>query len=257
MIRVLIADDERPARSYLRAILDKIDEVVVAGEVENGAEVIEYLKENEIDLVLMDLQMPEVSGIEAVRMMDVDTMPLVAFVTAYDEYAVNAFDLNAVDYLLKPVDPVRLRRTIDRAISRINSDGDRSDVVGHVVAASDQIHSQATNTPLRRIPVKKKSDIVFVNVSDVASVVAEGELLHLFTNKGDRSLITYRLKDLESRLDSDEFIRISRGVIVNASAIDRVSPMPGGTYLVTLHNKQEFTSSRSRSKVLRDTLFRL
>src|ERR1700745_3682014 len=118
-LRVVIADDERPARSFLAALLRSFDDVVIVGEAESGTEAVAAIERERPDLALLDLQMPELDGIGVVRMLKKETMPLIAFVTAYDEYAVRAFEVNAVDYLLKPVEKARLRETVNRAQERI------------------------------------------------------------------------------------------------------------------------------------------
>ncbi len=118
-LRVVIADDERPARSFLAALLRSFEDVVIVAEAESGKEAVAAIERERPDLALLDLQMPELDGIGVVRMLKKDEMPLIAFVTAYDEYAVRAFEVNAVDYLLKPVEKTRLRETLNRAQERI------------------------------------------------------------------------------------------------------------------------------------------
>jgi two-component system, LytTR family, response regulator len=261
-LRVVIADDERPARSMLASLLQGCEDVEVVGEAQNGAEAVALIEEQRPDLALLDLQMPEIDGMGVVRLIRKDRLPLVAFVTAYDEYAIQAFEVNAVDYLLKPVDRARLRQTIERAHDRLEQrsavsvgatpgDADRLKA-----AADDYEHAQGL-PPLVRIPVRRRDDIVLLAVTQVASVVADGELLHLTTMRGERHTISYRLKDLEARLDQARFVRLERGALVNVDAITRVSPMPGGTYLVTLSNGQEIRASRLQSRILRDQLLRL
>src|SRR5580692_86612 len=119
-LRVIIADDERPARSFLAAMLRTFEDVEIVGEAETGTDVIELIEREKPDLALLDLRMPELDGLGVVRLLRKNTAPLIAFVTAYDEYAVKAFELNAVDYLLKPVDRARLRATISRAQERLD-----------------------------------------------------------------------------------------------------------------------------------------
>ena len=256
-LRILIADDERPAREYLKRLLAELGEVEVIGEAENGSEAVEAINSLTPDLVLLDLQMPEMSGIEVVRRLSRSHMPLVAFVTAFDEYAVQAFDLNAVDYLLKPVEEGRLRETIDRAKARIGKADWREHESERISAAADTYESSSRNEPLTRIPVKKRDDIYLVPVADIASIVADGELLHIATNRADRYVINFRLKDIEARLDGERFVRLSRGAIVNLDSVTKISPMPGGTYLVTLTNGQELEASRQQSRILRSKVFRL
>jgi two-component system LytT family response regulator len=252
----VIADDERPARSLMRAMLGHFPDVNIVGEAENGSEAVEIIEGTHPDLVLLDLQMPEVDGLGVVRLLRKDRMPLIAFVTAYDQYAVRAFEVNAVDYLLKPVDPARLRETINRAQERLEQSDDRTASADAVRAAADEIEAR-THAALARIPVRKRHQIVLVPVEQIASIIADGELLHLYTAKNEKHTISYRLKDLEPRLTAAEFIRLSRGTLVNLAMIDRVTPMTGGTYLVALANGQELPVSRIQARVLRDRLLRL
>jgi two-component system LytT family response regulator len=256
-LRVVIADDERPARSFLAALLATFDDVSVVGEAANGSEAIEAIERERPDLALLDLQMPEVDGLGVVRLVDADRMPLVAFVTAYDEYAVRAFEVNAIDYLLKPVDRARLAETLERARARREVGGATRDDAERVRSIAAGLASESSLPYLERVPVRDRDGIVLLPVAEIVSVVAEGELLHLATRSGARFTITYRLKDLEARLDSARFVRLSRGALASISAIERISPMPGGTYVVTLVNGQELAASRTQSRVLRDQLLKL
>jgi two-component system LytT family response regulator len=257
ILRVVIADDERPARSYLAALLRGFGDVTIVGEAENGAEAVELIEGVRPDLALLDLQMPELDGLGVVRLVSKSCMPLVAFVTAYDEFAVKAFELNAIDYLLKPIDRVRLRDTLDRAQERLERAESPGDEAERLRAAGESYDESRTQPLLERLPVRHRGQIILVPVRQIASIVAEGELLHLTTVAGDRHTITYRLKDLEARLDPAQFLRLGRGAIVNIEMIDRLTPMPGGTYVVTLTNKQQLSASRSQSRLLRETLLRL
>ena len=253
-LRVVVADDERPARSVLLAMLHTFEDVEIVGEAKDGSEAVEMIERERPDLALLDLQMPEVDGLGVVRLLKRNAVPMVAFVTAYDEYAVSAFEVNAVDYLLKPVDATRLRETISRAIDRLDQDDLRATSVKAVRSAAATLES---STPLRRIPVRKRDEIVLVAVDQIASVLANGELLHLCTLRGEKHTITYRLKDLEARLDPEQFVRLSRGALVNIGAITKVTPMPGGIFRLFLTNGQELQSSRFHSRMLRERLLRL
>lgn len=256
-LRIIIADDERPAREFLKTMLREFEGAEVVGEAENGADAVELIKKTKPDLALLDLQMPEVSGLEAVRLLRKSQMPLVAFVTAYDEYAVQAFELNAIDYLLKPVERPRLAATLERASERLEHADWRGRETERLRNAEKAYGEKERGGPLTRIPVKKREEIFLVPVGDISSITADGELLHLTTLKKEKYTINYRLKDLEPRLDEQRFVRLSRGALVNLDAIDRVSPMPGGTYLVTMKNGQEIASSRLQSKILRTKLLKL
>jgi two-component system LytT family response regulator len=255
-LRVVVAEDERPARAFLVGLLKAIAGVTVVGEASNGAEAIELIEQVHPDLALLDLQMPEVDGLSVIRLVKKRYLPLVVFVTAYDDYAVRAFELNAVDYLTKPVSAGRLAEAVARVRQRLGHharqrEGERLQDAARVYEG----HRQAAR--LDRIPVRRKDDILLVPVSHVASIVAEGELLHLTSARQERYTITYRLKDLEARLDPARFIRIGRGALVNIDHIVRVTPMPGGLYTVRLHNGQELDVSRIQSRLLRDRLLQL
>jgi two-component system, LytTR family, response regulator len=255
-LRVVIADDERPARAFLAALLRTITDVELVGEAATGTEAVAIIERLRPDLALLDLQMPEVDGLGVVRLLNKTSVPLVAYVTAYDEYAVRAFELNAIDYLLKPVEPTRLRRTLTRAQERLERmDYDPREI--QRVAAAASLATTAAAGYLRRIPVRHKDDIVIVPVEQVAAVIAHGETLRLTTVGGQRYVISYRLKDLEARLDPTQFVRLSRSALVNLGLIQRVSPMPGGTYVVTLATGHQHPVSRLRARALRDSLLRL
>ena len=256
-LRVVIADDERPAREFLKAVLRGFEDVEIVGEAENGAEAIDLIVQTKPDLALLDLQMPEISGLEVVKTLKKSQMPLVAFVTAYDEYAVQAFEVNAVDYLLKPVEKARLGETLQRAHERLEQADWQEKEMENLRNATEVYDENARAGYLERIPVRKREEIYLVPVSEIASIIADGELLFITTDKNQKHVINYRLKDLETRLEPDKFVRLSRGALANLEMITRISPMPGGTYLITLKNGQEIASSRMQSKILRTKLLKL
>ena len=256
-LRIVIADDERPARSFLKAILQSYEDTEIVGEAESGASAVEIIRQTKPDLALLDLQMPDGTGLEVVKLLRKSQMPLVAFVTAYDEYAVQAFELNAIDYLLKPVEKSRLRETLNRAAERLEQTDFREKEAVNLKAAVAVYEENANKTRLERIPVHLHGEILLVPVAEIVSIVADGELLQITNIQNKKYTINYRLKDLEARLDAERFIRLSRGTLVNLEMIARISPMPGGTYSVALKNGQELASSRLQSKILREKLLKL
>lgn len=256
-LRVVIADDERPARSFLAAMLRGFEDVTLIGEAENGAEAIELIEKARPDLALLDLQMPEIDGLGVVRLLKKSRMPLVAFVTAYDEYAVRAFEMNAVDYLLKPVERARLREALNRAQERLERAELRIESATSVATAADEYEAITRPPLLERIPVRQQDEIVIVPVKEIASVVAEGEILRLTTEGNETYTISYRLKDLEARLDAGRFVRLGRGTLANVEMMRRVSSMPGGTYVVTMSNGQQLGVSRIQGRILREHLLKL
>jgi two-component system LytT family response regulator len=255
-LRIVIADDERPARSFLAALLRTFDDVALVAEADSGRDAVATIERERPDLALLDLQMPEIDGIGVVRMLKMQAAPLIAFVTAYDEYAVRAFEVNAVDYLLKPVDKGRLRETLNRAQERLEHAEIAAEQRARLTEAIGAYEAGA-RTFLERIPVRHRDEILILPVSQLVSIVADGELLHLTTVRNERHTITYRLKDLERRLDPAQFIRLGRGTLANIDAIVKVNVMPGGTHLALLTNGQRLQVSRLQSRLVREKLLRL
>jgi two-component system, LytTR family, response regulator len=254
-LRVVIADDERPARSFLAGMLRSFEDVELVGEASDGPEAVEIIEEKRPDLALLDLQMPELDGLGVVKTIRKDRLPLVAFVTAFDEYAIRAFELHAVDYLLKPVERKRLRETINRAHERLERSELLQNEATQLRAAVNDCEARLPY--LERVPIKRRDETIILPVREIASVVAEGELLHVTTIKNERHTFSYRLKDLELRLDPAKFVRLGRGALANIEMIRRISPLPGGTYVVTLTNDQQLSVSRLQGRILREQLLRL
>jgi two-component system LytT family response regulator len=239
------------------SLLRSFDDVAVVGEAASGKDAVAIIEKERPDLALLDWQMPELDGIGVVRMLKKEAMPLVAFVTAYDEYAVRAFEVNAVDYLLKPVEKARLRETVNRAQERIEHAEIVAEQASHVGAAIEAYETLAKPPYLERIPVRRREDVVIVPVQQIASIVADGELLQITTVQKERHTITYRLKDLEKRLDPSRFIRLGRGTLVNVDLITKVNTMPGGTHVAVLSTGQKLPVSRLQSRVLRERFLKL
>jgi two-component system, LytTR family, response regulator len=256
-LRVVVADDERPARSFLTALLRSFEDVALVGEATSGKDAVALIERERPDLALLDLQMPELDGIGVVRMLKKGQVPLIAFVTAYDEYAVRAFEVNAVDYLLKPVDRARLREALNRAQERIEHAEIVAEQATRVGEAIDAYETASKPPYLERIPVRKREEVIIVPTSHIASIVAEGELLNITTIRNERHTITYRLKDLEGRLDPKRFIRLGRGTLVNVDLVTKVTAMPGGTHVASLSNGQKLQISRLQSRVVRERFLKL
>jgi len=254
---VVIADDERPARSFLASLLRSFDDVDLIGEAANGSEALSMIEELKPDLALLDLQMPELDGLSVVRLLRGRRPPLVVFVTAYDEYAARAFEVNAVDYLLKPVSPARLRGALNRVQERLEHAELRDDSLSQARAAARDYEAARPADFVERLPIRQGDQILLLPVAQIASVEAEGELLHVTTARNERHTLTYRLKDLEERLDPARFIRLGRGGLANVEMIVKVHAMPGGTYVVTLQNGQQLPVSRIQSRILRERLLKL
>ena len=257
-LRVIVADDERPARAVLSKLLRGFPDVELVGEAENGPSTVEVIDHVRPDLALIDLQMPGLDGLGVARKFKSADRPLIVFVTAHDEYAVGAFEVQAVDYLLKPVERKRLAETLTRVRGRLEQLALADDAMPEPESAdSEPVANGTTPRFLERLPVRQKDDILLLPIAQISSIVADGELLYLTTTRKERFVINYRLKALEHRLDPHRFIRLDRGALVNVESISRVTHMPGGAFLVTLANTQQLKVSRTQSRVLRKQLLRL
>ena len=213
--RVVIADDEAPARRIVRSYLGGRADVEVVAEAENGLEVVDAVRALGPDLVVLDIQMPGLTGFEAIDAIGLDAMPAVVFATAYDEFALRAFDVNAVDYLLKPFTRERFDRAFERALER------------------RPIAPLMASLPLERMVVRERDRLFFVAVADIVHLSAEGNYVRVHT-AGDSHLVRGTLADLEARLDPKRFARIHRSGIVNIEAVQEVRPHFHGDYIVTL-----------------------
>jgi two-component system LytT family response regulator len=254
-LRVVLADDERPARRFLVNLLKSFPDVEVVGEAGNGRDALDLIAAERPDLVLLDLHMPETGGLDVARLIKAGATPSIAFVTAHDEFAIQAFELDAIDYLLKPVERERLATTLDRARTRAASAP--AERARGLTAASAALESAMRRQFLERIPVRRKDETVILPVRQIASIVAEGELLHFTTIANERFTISHRLHALEARLDPRRFVRLGRGTLAALDQIQKVTPMPRGTFQVQLANGQILPVSRIQSRLLRETLLRL
>jgi two-component system LytT family response regulator len=253
----MIADDERPARRVLAALVTACTGVELVGEAASGEAAIELIEREQPDLALLDLQMPEIGGLDVVRRLPAERLPMVAFVTAFDDRALEAFELNAIDYLLKPAEQERVQATVDRARRRLaefETPASRAIALGNAAAIYERVELRSY---LERIPVRRQDDVLLLPVRQIAFVTAEAELLHITTVANERYTIAHRLHLLEARLDPRRFVRLSRGTLANVDLITRVSAMPGGTYTAFLSNGQQLQVSRIQSRVLRETLLKL
>lgn len=273
MLRVLIADDEEPARSRLRKLLQPLAEtghVQVVGEASDGIEVLQAVADQVIDLLLLDVQMPGLNGFEVLERIAPNRRPHVVFTTAYDSYALKAFEANAVDYLLKPVPAERLRESIER-VERIRGTVDtRQDADARMTRLLDWIDAQSEAAPrspaqgrfLKQISIGLRDRILVVPVSRlVCAEVIEGitRLFLLDEQQGPRPhlqthVTSYTLDQLEENLDPAHFLRVHRSAIVQVEQIQEMIPWFSGRYKLLLTGGHEVIASRERSRVLRERL---
>lgn len=233
--RVLIVDDEEHARRYLRGLLEDESEIEVVGESSNGFQAIEQIRELSPDIVFADIQMPGLDGFAMVDQVEGTRSPLFIFVTGYGEYAVRAFEIEAVDYLCKPFDKGRLTISVERALRRLSS----------------FVLSCGEHQWLSRLPIKDDERILFVSVDEITWIEAANKyvVIHTLT----RSHISRQtIQGLEDQLNPREFVRTHRSTLVRKAAVRGMRPLFHGDYIIKLMNGAEVPLSRS----FRESFFR-
>ena len=251
-IRAIIVDDVELARERVKILLDDT-EVEVVAECANGREAVKAINVLKPDLVFLDVQMPKVGGFEVVEAVGVEEMPAVIFVTAYDEHALRAFEVNAVDYLLKPFDEDRLRKAVTRARRVI----ERRVPAGEIEEKLRRLLKEVGAEPkyLRRIPVKSARDTTFVLTEEVDWVGSAGHYLELHVGR-ETHLIREQLSRLETKLDPEQFARIHRSAIVNLDRVKSLRPLFNGDHVVVLKDGRELSLSRTYHEKLIELLAR-
>lgn len=248
-IRTLIVDDEPLIRQGLRDRLQEIDGIEMVGECTHGAEAVERILSHKIDLVLLDVQMPDIDGLEVVRQVGPERMPLVIFVTAYDEYAVRAFELNALDYLLKPFDEARLRQSVARAREKL----DTRDQEKLVAQLQTLIQTRAAGATPKRLTVKNGEAYEFVEIDTVDWAESANNYVQLHCGTKNY-LMSETLNNLEKRLGPHGFVRVHRRHLVNPRRIVAVHRMLGGTFMLQLRNGVRIGTGRQYKDTVRQLL---
>jgi two-component system, LytTR family, response regulator len=254
ILTVLIVDDEPLARQRLRRILSDEPDVEIAGECASGDEAVRMIGERRPDVVLLDIRMPKLDGFGVVRALPPDAAPIVVFVTAFDEHATSAFDVQALDYVMKPVEPERLRLALARARRQHETTSTverhqrllailREESGPSPATADSSPRARALPTP-RRILVKEKDRRFFVNTADVDWLEAYGNYVRLHV-AGRVHLLRATMAQLEQSLDPDDFARIHRSSIVNLSRVKEVQPWFSSEYVVILKDGTRLKMGRA------------
>jgi len=245
-MRILIVDDEELARARIRDLLSGLESVECVGEAGNGIEAVERIRELSPDVVILDIQMPGLDGFGVVEALD--EVPLIIFATAYNEYAIRAFEVNSIDYLLKPIEMERLQGAIGRARSILDSQVGLSTRI-------DQLAELVRSRGVERLPGAKGRKIVLLNLDDVVWIEASEELVFAHT-VCEKYLVNLTMTELERRLNQHGFFRIHRSTIVNLSHVLEIAPWFSGKYRVTVDDeaRTELVLSRSRVNDLRRIL---
>ncbi len=244
-LRVLVVDDEPLARQRVLDLLDGEPDVDVVGTAGTGRRAVQAIAEHAPDLVFLDVQMPGLSGLEVVREVGPEAMPAVVFVTAYDQHALAAFDVAAVDYLLKPYDDDRFRQSLDRARQGVRLrevDALRGRLAGLL---RDEAPAGPSPDYLERIAVEMRGQVRVVPVGAVDYIASDGPYVELHVGD-DTHVIRERMQTLEERLDPDRFFRIHRSTIVQIDRVEALLTAPGGDYAVRLTDGTRLRLSRSR-----------
>ena len=252
LIRTVIADDEPAARNKLRRLLGAHRDIVIVDEAMSGVEAIDAVRRHAPDLLFLDIRMPEIDGLTALRTFDADVRPLVVFVTAYDGYAVQAFAEKALDYLLKPFDAERLGATLVRVRERLElAERPSATAVREMIERAQEeavSHAPTTNESgrefLRRLTVRSTGKIEIVLVSEIEWIEAAGNYVRLHTPTS-RPLLRETMRNLAERLDPTHFVRIHRGALVNVDTIVRMEPLVSGDSIVRLRSGIRLRMSRS------------
>ena len=250
-LRALIVDDEPLSRERVATLLAPDDRVLVAGECADGRQAVAAIRAVAPDLVFLDVQMPELDGFGVLEEIGAAEMPHVVFVTAYDSYAIRAFEVNALDYLLKPVDPERLAVAVDRAVEQA---GRRAAGAPdpRLAALLDSLERRRRYTA--RFVVHERGGAFFLPADAVALIEAERNYVRLHARDGATHLIREPLKEVEAGLDPERFVRVSRSAIVALESVERVEPWFRGEHVLILRDGTRLTTSRAHGEAFRALL---
>ena len=265
MIRVLVVDDEALARRRLKRLLSEHEDVRVVAECANGRDAIEALRTHDVDLVFLDVQMPGVDGFDVVRTVGVERMPFVVFVTAYTDFALRAFDVHAIDYLVKPSSEERLRATLDRVRGFL---GDRAgassgrqlqEMLARALAtagAAVQTQAPSAPPPPDRIRIREGDRVLFVKVRDVDWFEADGNNVKVHLGRAVHQM-RETMTAVEKSLDPARFARIHRSAIVNLERVRELEPWFAGDAILVLQSGERLKVSRTYREQLQETLYLL
>jgi two-component system LytT family response regulator len=251
-IRALIVDDEQLARQRVRTLLDEEPDVEVIGESADGFEAVEQILATTPDLVFLDVQMPEMDGFEVLRRVPRALLPVVIFTTAYDQHALRAFEVNALDYLLKSFQPTRFKEAVQRARDLIANKQAGVTARG-LLALLGQAPAPAGH--LTRLAVKAPGKVTFVELDRVQAIEAAGKYAVVHVGK-ESHVLRETMSSLESHLPPQRFLRISRSVIVNIDQIQELQPMFKGENLVVLKNGRSYPTTRPIREIQQKLEFR-
>ena len=251
-IKALIVDDEPLARERIRDMLETDPEIEIVRECSSGQEAIEAAEQSSTDLIFLDVEMPGKDGFAVLEELGPERIPAVVFITAYDQYAVRAFEFYALDYLLKPFDQERFEKAVRRAKAHIRNEKSEN-VTERILSALEEIKSRPVH--LERLVIKMNGHVFFVKTEDIDWLEAEGNYVRLHAGK-ESYLLRDTISALESQLDPKRFVRVHRSAIVNIDRIQELQPWFHGEYRIILGEGVQLTLSRSYREKLHELLGR-
>jgi len=244
-------DDESLARERIREMLEGDPEIEIVGDCANGKEAIQAISKLKPDLIFLDVEMPGIDGFQVLQSLETAEMPVVIFVTAYDQYAVRAFDTFALDYLLKPFDRERFERSVRRAKTQLLKISDSMNE--RILSALEQIKTRPVH--LERLVIKMNGHVFFIKAAEIDWLEAEGNYVRLHSGK-ESYLLRDTISALEAQLDPKQFLRVHRSAIVNIDRIQELQPWFHGEYRIILREGVQLTLSRSYREKLHELLGR-
>jgi two-component system LytT family response regulator len=247
-IKTIIVDDEPLARERIRSLLEGEDDFTIVTECDGGAAALRAIESERPDLVFLDIQMPEVDGFDVLMALEEERMPLVVFVTAFDQYAVRAFDVHALDYLLKPFDRDRFGETLARVREQVKAPGGTASALRELLTEVKRERKASG-----RLLVKSEGRIIFLASREIDWVEAAGNYMRLHSGE-ETYLIRETMTGLEDRLPDDLFARVHRSTIVNLDRIKEMQPAFNGEYTIFLKTGQELRLSRNFRQAVEEKL---
>lgn len=248
MVRSIIIDDELHARDKLLEILEKYEEIEIVGVCKNGLEAINDINNKCPDLIFLDIEMPEIDGFQVIDNIECNPLPYTVFVTAFSHYAVKAFEVEALDYIHKPIDKNRINKSIERYTKLASSNKTVDEYERRVRTVLKKVDDKQV---LDRFIVKKSGEYFLVNAEDVLWIESDGNYIRIFTHTS-KYFIRHTLSGFENHLDSSRFFRISRSVIVNVDWIFKIEDHHYGNYMVQMKNEVKLKMSKNYKGILEE-----
>ena len=252
--KIIIVEDERPARDLLRTYIEEFPNLEIIAECDNGYDGLKTINELKPDAIFLDVQMPKLTGFELLEV--IDHLPEVIFTTAYDQFAINAFERNAVDYLLKPFSRERFKEAVSKLNTRLEAkEGGAKEGGAKEESSIEKIrqHFADSDEKLHRVVIKKAGKIHVISTGDINFLEAQDDYVMIYTNEG-KYLKQQTMKYFEQHLDNQQFVRVHRSYIANITCIERIEPYEKSNFILILKDGNKVPVSRSGMQVLRENL---